>query len=82
MRGQHRITKIMIGVGLMAALVMANSLPGFARDKYETIEAQAMGTGTQMGEATASCRGANRDESRRDLDPPGRLGIVHCPAAG
>src|ERR1700751_541320 len=49
MRGQHRITKIMIGVGLMAALVMANSLPGFARDKYETIEAQAMGTGTQMG---------------------------------
>src|ERR1700744_1368922 len=49
MRGQHRITKIAIGVGLMAALVMANSLPGFARDKYETIEAQAMGTGTQMG---------------------------------
>jgi hypothetical protein len=29
------------------ALLVAN--PGFARDKYETIEAQAFGTGTQMG---------------------------------
>ena len=30
------------------ALLVAN--PGFARDKYETIEAQAFGTGTQMGQ--------------------------------
>src|SRR5712664_415420 len=50
MRGQPRITKVMIGVGLMTALLMANSLPGFAKDKYETIEAQAMGTGTQLGQ--------------------------------
>jgi hypothetical protein len=48
MRGQLTITKIMLGIGLMTAL-LANSLPGFARDKYETIEAQAMGTGTQLG---------------------------------
>jgi hypothetical protein len=30
------------------ALLVAN--PGFARDKYETLEAQAFGTGTQMGQ--------------------------------
>jgi len=29
---------------------MNGLLPGFAKDKYETIEAQAMGTGTQMGQ--------------------------------
>jgi hypothetical protein len=28
----------------------AASRPGFARDKYETIDAQAFGTGTQMGQ--------------------------------
>jgi hypothetical protein len=49
MHGQQRIKKIMIGAGLMTALLMATRQPGFARDKYETIEAQAMGTGTQMG---------------------------------
>jgi len=30
-------------------LVPAASSPAFSRDKYETIEAQAMGTGTQLG---------------------------------
>lgn len=40
--------KISIGCLLLAALVLV-SLPGFARDKYETIDATAMGTSTQMG---------------------------------
>jgi hypothetical protein len=37
------------GLVLTGALLIG-SLPGFARDKYETIEAQAFGTGTQMGQ--------------------------------
>jgi hypothetical protein len=36
------------GVIIAAAILFATH-PGFARDKYETIEAQAFGTGTQMG---------------------------------
>ena len=37
--------------GLLAiGFVMIGTLPGFARDKYETIDAQAFGTGTQMGQ--------------------------------
>ncbi len=35
---------LVVGIALLAAH------PGFARDKYETIEAQAFGTGTQMGQ--------------------------------
>jgi hypothetical protein len=50
MRAQTRITKVVIGAGLITGLFMANSLPGFAKDKNETIEAQAMGTGTQLGQ--------------------------------
>ena len=34
---------VILGIALLAIH------PGFARDKYETIEAQAFGTGTQMG---------------------------------
>ncbi len=34
---------------LAAALVVAMTLPGFARDKNETIDATAWGTSTQMG---------------------------------
>jgi hypothetical protein len=37
------------GLVLAGALVIG-SLPGFARDKYETIDAQAYGTGTQLGQ--------------------------------
>ena len=37
------------GLGL-AGVLMIGILPGFARDKYETIDAQAMGTGTQLGQ--------------------------------
>jgi hypothetical protein len=32
------------------ALLLMGALPGFARDKYETIDAQAFGTSTQMGQ--------------------------------
>jgi hypothetical protein len=32
------------------AFLLIGSRPGFARDKYETIDAQAFGTGTQMGQ--------------------------------
>jgi hypothetical protein len=34
---------------IVFGIVMFAAHPGFARDKYETIEAQAWGTGTQMG---------------------------------
>jgi hypothetical protein len=42
-----------VKVSLKSLLVLGLALlvihPGFARDKYETLEAQAWGTGTQMG---------------------------------
>jgi hypothetical protein len=34
---------------IVAGIVLLATHPGSARDKYETIEAQAFGTGTQMG---------------------------------
>ena len=34
----------------LAGVLMIGVLPGLARDKYETIDAQAMGTGTQLGQ--------------------------------
>lgn len=36
---------------LLLAVLMAGTTVSFARDKYETIEAQAMGTGTQLGQS-------------------------------
>ena len=35
---------------VLAGALMIGTVPGFARDKYETIDAQAFGTGTQMGQ--------------------------------
>src|SRR5580693_10179135 len=35
---------------LLIGLLLVASLPGYARDKYETIDAQAFGTGTQLGQ--------------------------------
>jgi hypothetical protein len=35
---------VVVGIALLA------THPGFSRDKYETLEAQAFGTGTQMGQ--------------------------------
>jgi hypothetical protein len=34
---------------LVAGVLLLGSTPGFSRDKYETLEAQAVGTGSQMG---------------------------------
>jgi hypothetical protein len=34
---------------VVAGIALPATHPGFARDKYETIEAQAFGTGTQLG---------------------------------
>jgi len=49
MQGQTGIAKAVIGAALLLGLLMVSSLPGFARDKNETIEATAFGTGTQLG---------------------------------
>ena len=35
---------------LLSGLLLVASLPGFARDKDETIDATAFGTGTQLGQ--------------------------------
>src|SRR4051812_4362503 len=34
---------------LVAGVLLLSATPGFSRDKYETLEAQAFGTGTQTG---------------------------------
>jgi hypothetical protein len=49
MHGQLRIARIVSGAVLLMGLWMVSSQVGFARDKYETIDAQAYGTGTQLG---------------------------------
>ncbi len=50
MNEQGRVPKVVIGVTLLLGLVMTVSLPGIAREKTETIDATAFGTGTQMGQ--------------------------------
>jgi hypothetical protein len=40
--------RVLAGLSLLTLLI--GSRNGFARDKYETIDAQAFGTGTQMGQ--------------------------------
>jgi hypothetical protein len=42
--------KIAIKSLVFAGALMIGTFPGFARDKYETIDAQAFGTGTQLGQ--------------------------------
>jgi hypothetical protein len=44
-----RISRIIAKSVVISGIVLLATHPGFARDKYETIEAQAWGTGTQMG---------------------------------
>ena len=44
------LSKIALKSALIVGVVMIGTLSGFARDKYETIDAQAFGTGTQMGQ--------------------------------
>src|SRR5579863_10512712 len=50
MHEEGKVPKVVIGAMLLLGLVMTVSLPGMAREKNETIEAQAFGTGTQMGQ--------------------------------
>ena len=45
-----KVSNTMMGSLLTAVLLMACSLPSFAREKNEVIQAQAFGTGTQMGQ--------------------------------
>jgi len=41
-----KVSKSALAILLLVAMI---SLPGFAREKYETIDATAYGTSTQMG---------------------------------
>lgn len=49
MHGKTAIAKVVIATGLVIGVFIFNSPSSFAGEKYETIEAQAMGTGTQLG---------------------------------
>ena len=40
---------VVMGVAVLG-LILAGSSPAFSREKYETIDAQAFGTGTQLGQ--------------------------------
>jgi hypothetical protein len=44
-----KMSKAALMATVVVGLVLAGTSPAFSRDKYETIEAQAFGTGTQMG---------------------------------
>lgn len=44
------ISKIALKSLVLACALTIGTFPGFARDKYETIGAQAFGTGTQLGQ--------------------------------
>jgi hypothetical protein len=44
------IHKLAVASLLLSGLLLVASLPGFARDKNETIDATAFGTGTQLGQ--------------------------------
>ena len=50
MRTQSSFGKAVLGVLLLTGMVLLAGISGFARDKYETIDAQAWGTGTQLGQ--------------------------------
>ena len=51
MSAYSKMSKAVLRSLLVLGIVMLAIHPGFARDKYETIEAQAWGTGTQMGQS-------------------------------
>jgi hypothetical protein len=50
MQKQTRFSKFMVIGFTVLGLLYASNRPAFARDRNETIDAQAFGTGTQMGE--------------------------------
>ncbi len=43
------LCKVVFSVLLLTSLLILASIPGFSRDKYETIDATAWGTSTQLG---------------------------------
>ncbi len=49
MRTRSGLTKVVFSAMLLTTLLLLASLPGFARDKNETIDATAWGTSTQLG---------------------------------
>lgn len=49
MNRNQRIARVVLGTALLMGLVTVMSLPGVAREKTETIDATAFGTGTQLG---------------------------------
>jgi hypothetical protein len=46
---QRRVAKFLAMSTATLGLLLAAGSPAFSRDKYETLEAQAMGTGSQLG---------------------------------
>ena len=51
MEDKVNIVSRQLKTGIAAAAILAmTAVPGFAREKYETIDAQAYGTSTQMGQ--------------------------------
>src|SRR5258708_25251008 len=50
MHTRRGISRITIKCLVLGGVLMSGLLPAFARDKYETIDATAFGTGTQMGQ--------------------------------
>lgn len=49
MRTKSSLRKVALVSALLVALLALGSIPGLARDKYETIDATAWGTSTQLG---------------------------------
>ena len=49
MRAKSSLCKAVFSVLFLSSLLMLGSVPGFTRDKNETIDATAFGTGTQLG---------------------------------
>jgi len=50
MYGQVRAARLAANAAIWLGLLVVASFPGFARDKNETIDATAFGTGTQLGQ--------------------------------
>ena len=51
MQIRHYSRFVVNGIVLLSLAAVVR--PGFARDNYETIDAQSFGTGTQLGETLA-----------------------------
>ncbi len=50
MRTNLKMSDVVLKGLLVVGVIVIGTLPGFAREKYETIDAQAFGTGSQMGQ--------------------------------